>query len=729
MNCSTKTPAVAPDVITAEPYQQVTDYLADYLALLTLQVHREVLLLRAVRAKDRQESFAGLFISDADISAILQQLHKELSADFGTDTGPTAQISARQNYITQRLALTTALLPIQQLAVAFGLQPHEQQLLLLALAPQLDHRFSRVYGFLHDDIGRQRLSAGLAQQLLGIKDLTAQQLRLSLHSDSPLLKYRLLSLGEDDNQPLLTRPLQLDSRLVNFLVGLRQLDDELTELMQTPWSAKVSLQSDLASESARLCHLQWQQQPRPLLLQLQEDSDVDVWLSLFCGQQALSLLCLPWPQLTALEYQHSARVLRKAIREAHLSASILHLQAVDNRQPRLLSLLWSLLTPLCCLSANTLLPTSPACGPLLVETIPPLSSGNRTALWQAMLAESAASWDLSPDLVQDYAENCANTYRLPVAAISSLLHRLSSQLPGSTTAASALQRACRTQVAQRMAQVAQRVDSHFSFADLVLSASTMQALQQLVLRQANSQTVLSDWGLGALLHQSAGCAALFVGSSGTGKTMAAGVVANELGLDLYRVDLSAVVSKYIGETEKNLERIFSAAAQSQAVLFIDEADALFGKRTEVQDAHDRYANIEVSYLLQKMEQHPGVVILASNFSQNIDEAFFRRFSMVVEFTLPSANERLRLWQKLHHSKVPIAAELELSFLAERFELAGGHIKNCMLNAAYQAAKKQQPVDMPMLLRAIVQEYTKLGKPVTKQSFGDYYALLRRAAPE
>lgn len=729
MNCSATNRVVAADLPTAKPYHQVADYLADYLALLTLQVHREVLLLRAVRAKDRQESFVGLFISDADISAILQQLHSQLSADFATDTGPTARISALQDYIAQRLALTTELLPMQQLALAFGLQPHEQQLLLLALAAQLDSRFGRVYGFLHDDISRQRLSGGLAQQLLGIKDLTAQQLRLSLHCDSPLLKYRLLSLGEDDSQPLLARPLQLDSRLVNFLVGLRQLDDELTELMLTPWRAKVSLQSDQASESARQCHQQWQQQPRPLLLQLQQDSDVDVWLSLFCGQQALSLLCLPWPQLAALEYQHSARVLRKAIREAHLSASILHLQAVDNRQPRLLSLLWSLLTPLCCLSANTLLPTSPACGPLLVETIPPLSSDNRTALWQAMLAGSATSLDLSQDLIQDYAKHCANTYRLPVAAIASLLHRLNSQLPASTTVASALQRACRTQVAQRMTQVAQRVDSHFSFTDLVLSASTMQALQQLVQRQANSQIVLTDWGLGSLLHQSAGCAALFVGSSGTGKTMAAGVVANELGLDLYRVDLSAVVSKYIGETEKNLERIFAAAAQSQAVLFIDEADALFGKRTEVQDAHDRYANIEVSYLLQKMEQHPGVVILASNFSQNIDEAFFRRFSTVVEFTLPGANERLRLWQKLHHSKVPTSAELQLSFLAERFELAGGHIKNCILNAAYQAANKQQPVDMPMLLRAIAQEYTKLGKPVTKQSFGDYYALLRRAAPE
>ena len=729
MNCSAKTPAVGLDLPAAEPYQQVTDYLADYLALLTLQVHREVMLLRAVRAKDRQENFVGLFISDADIGAILQQLHKELSADFGTDTGPTAQITARQDYITQRLALTTELLPIQQLAAAFGLQAHEQQLLLLALAPQLDSRFGRVYGFLHDDIGRQRLSAGLAQQLLGIKDLTARQLRLSLHADSPLLKYRLLSLGEDDSQPLLARPLQLDSRLVDFLVGLRQLDNELTELMQTPWRAKAILQTDSVSTSAQQCHQQWRHQPRPLLLQLQQDSDIDVWLSLFCGQQALSLLCLSWPQLTALEYQHSARVLRKAIREAHLSASILHLQAVDNRQPRLLNLLWSLLTPLCCMSTSTQLSTSPACGPLLVETIPSLGNLNRTTLWQAMLAESVTSWDLNSDLIQDLAKHCANTYRLPVAAIASMLHRLSSQLPASTNVATALQRACRTEVAQQMAQVAQRVDSPFTFSDLVLSAGTMQALQQLVQRQANSQTVLTDWGLGALLHQSAGCAALFVGSSGTGKTMAAAVVANELGLDLYRVDLSAVVSKYIGETEKNLERIFAAAAQSQAVLFIDEADALFGKRTEVQDAHDRYANIEVSYLLQKMEQHPGVVILASNFSQNIDDAFFRRFSTVVEFTLPGANERLRLWQKLHRSNVPIAAELDLSFLAQRFELAGGHIKNCILNAAYHAAKQQQPVDMPMLLRAIAQEYTKLGKPVTKQSFGDYYALLRRTVPE
>jgi hypothetical protein len=722
MNCSAQHSAAATQPADASPYQQVDEYLTDYLALLSLQLHREVLLLRAVRGTDRQESFLGLFISDTDISAILQELHGQLRSDFGDNADLNARISSQHSYINRRLALTDIALPLQQLAAAFALQSHEQQLLLLALAPQLDSRFGRVYGFLHDDISRQRLSAGLAQQLLGIKDVSARALRRSLHSDSALLKYRLLLLNDDDNQPLLARSLQTDTRLVNFLLGMQQPDDELTTLMLPPWAGDVTLQQDACSLSAQQCLQQWRQTPCALLLQLNGDSDADLWLSLFCGQQSLSLLCLPWARLTKLDYQHAARLLRKAIREAHLSGSLLHLQAVDNRHPGLLSLLWSLLTPLCCLSTEQALPTGVVCGPLLHLTVPSPSLANRQACWQAMLPDTL---DISPQVLR----RCAGNYRLPVTAIADVLHQLNSQLPGNTTPAIALQRACRTAVAQSMAQVAQRVDSDFSFTDLVLPGATRQALQQLVQRQAHTDTVLTDWGLGSLLHQQKGCAALFIGASGTGKTMAAGVLANELGLDLYRVDLSAVVSKYIGETEKNLERIFTVAAQSQVVLFIDEADALFGKRTEVQDAHDRYANIEVSYLLQKMEQHPGVVILASNFSQNIDDAFFRRFSTVVEFTLPAGTERLQLWQKLHHSKVPLSAELDLPFLAERFELAGGHIKNCLLSAAYQAAAQQKPLDMLMLIRAIGQEYTKLGKPVSKQSFGDYYAALRRSAAE
>src|SRR5690606_34194317 len=364
--------------------------------------------------------------------------------------------------------------------------------------------------------------------------------------------------------------------------------------------------------------------------------------------------------------------------------------------------------------------------------VPPLSPDNRLALWQGAMPETVT---VDPALLQ----TCANRYPIGARAIEHVCRNLGRhyghevehrEMKPSGAAErddfpAALRRACRQLVGERMRDVAQRIDTPFDFGDLVLPPLTMLALTELVERQANTTTVFQGWGLGSIFRQSEGCAVLFVGPSGTGKTMAASVVANELGLDMYRVDLSGVVSKYIGETEKNLERIFSCAAQSEVVLFIDEADALFGKRSEVKDAHDRYANIEVSYLLQKMEEHKGAVVLASNFCQNIDDAFFRRFSAVVEFNPPKAEDRLRIWEKLQQTRTPLADNVDLRFLAERFELSGGHIKNCIMTAAFQAAAQAEPLNMTMLIRAISREYAKLGKPISKNSFGDYYAAVRR----
>jgi SpoVK/Ycf46/Vps4 family AAA+-type ATPase len=221
--------------------------------------------------------------------------------------------------------------------------------------------------------------------------------------------------------------------------------------------------------------------------------------------------------------------------------------------------------------------------------------------------------------------------------------------------------------------------------------------------------VLGDWGFQGRIAAGRGLAALFAGPPGTGKTMAAGVIANQLGLDLYRIDLSQVVSKYIGETEKNLARIFAEAESSNAVLLFDEADALFGKRTEIGDAHDRYANIETSYLLQRMEDYEGIAILASNLRQNMDEAFLRRLRFVVEFPFPDAAHRLHIWQRHLRTDAPLDGDLDLPLLAERVAVSGGNIRNIVLAAAFLAAGEGQPIGMAHLLRAARREYEKVGK--------------------
>lgn len=218
---------------------------------------------------------------------------------------------------------------------------------------------------------------------------------------------------------------------------------------------------------------------------------------------------------------------------------------------------------------------------------------------------------------------------------------------------------------------------------------------------------------------------LFSGPPGTGKTMAAGIIAAELGLDLYKIDLSQVVSKYIGETEKNLQHIFQAAENSNAILFFDEADTLFGKRSQVKDAHDRYANLEISYLLQQMEEYDGVALLATNLHANVDEAFLRRLKFSIEFPFPDEPARLLIWQEFFPPAVPTSSDIDFPFLARQFKLAGGNIKNIVLNAAFLAAARDEPVSMRHIILAAHREYQKMGKISLESEFGQYYRMVKR----
>jgi SpoVK/Ycf46/Vps4 family AAA+-type ATPase len=252
----------------------------------------------------------------------------------------------------------------------------------------------------------------------------------------------------------------------------------------------------------------------------------------------------------------------------------------------------------------------------------------------------------------------------------------------------------------------------YTWDDIVLPNDARDQLQEICQRVMYQEQVFFDWGFARMLSLGKGISALFSGPSGTGKTMAAEVIANELQLDLYRIDLSGVVSKYIGETEKNLDRIFRAAESANAILFFDEADALFGKRSTVRDSHDRYANIETSYLLQKMEQFEGIAILATNLRGNLDESFTRRLTFVVHFPFPDAAARREIWSRVWSPSAPLSPAACLDFLCDEFELSGGNIKNIALAAAFLAAADGGDITLRHLLRATKREYGKMGKALT-----------------
>jgi SpoVK/Ycf46/Vps4 family AAA+-type ATPase len=301
--------------------------------------------------------------------------------------------------------------------------------------------------------------------------------------------------------------------------------------------------------------------------------------------------------------------------------------------------------------------------------------------------------------------------------------RLQASLTGEAISLRHLRSGARAQNAGGLERLARRIEPVVRWDDLVLPDGTIAQLRELANRSLHRDRVLSEWRLRPGGGRGRGVTALFAGDSGTGKTMSAEVIASDLGLDLYAVNLATVIDKYVGETEKNLERIFTEAAGVNGVLLFDEADAIFGKRSEVRDAHDRYANIETAYLLQRMETFDGLAILATNLRANVDEAFTRRLDAVVDFPRPDEAQRRQLWERCLGSLLPRGPDLDLDFCARAFELSGGNIRSITVTAAYAVAATGRPLAMADLIRAVHLEYRKLGRLSLETEFGPYHVLL------
>jgi hypothetical protein len=373
--------------------------------------------------------------------------------------------------------------------------------------------------------------------------------------------------------------------------------------------------------------------------------------------------------------------------------------------------------PLLLFGASTWDPRWSTRNPLAVDA-PSLTVSNRVELWTRELAavgpEATSGLDAAA-LAGHLALGPAQVRRAVDAA------RVSAQQRDGRITAEDLRRGVRAQNAAGLERLARRIEPEVSWDDLVLAPTVRRALSDLTARARHRDRVLAEWRMRRGGGRGRGVTALFAGDSGTGKTMSAEVIAADLGLDLYTVNLATVVDKYIGETEKNLERIFAEAGGVNAVLFFDEADAIFGKRSEVKDAHDRYANIESAYLLQRLETFDGLAVLATNLRANIDDAFTRRLDAIVDFPAPTPELRRSLWVRCLAPPLPLAEDLDLDFLARAFEMAGGNIRSASTTAAYLAAAAGTAVSMQQVIAAVEQEYRKLGRLVLEREFGHFYA--------
>jgi ATP-dependent 26S proteasome regulatory subunit len=358
---------------------------------------------------------------------------------------------------------------------------------------------------------------------------------------------------------------------------------------------------------------------------------------------------------------------------------------------------------------------------MVAVRVPKPDAAAQRALWQQALADVPHSLDGHIKAVVQQFDFGPQAIVQAVAAAQGRA-RLRAQDDGAGLTADDLWQACREQAGWRIEELAQRIIPCYTWEDIILPEDALRQLQEIAAQVVHRPQVYETWGFGAKLSRGRGISALFSGPSGTGKTMAAEILANHLKLALYRIDLAGVVSKYIGETEKNLKKVFDAAEQSGAILFFDEADALFGKRTEVKDSHDRYANIEVNYLLQRMEDYRGLAILATNRKSALDRAFLRRLRFLVDFPFPDAGSRRRIWQKVFPPQAAVDG-LDYGFLA-RLEIPGGNIRNIALNAAFLAADEGVPIGMGHVMHAARREYAKIDKLITEAEFGPYYRFVK-----
>lgn len=664
-------------------------HLLERLAVVETRVHAEVERRRQTQSDEAQDRFRGLYVSELRVDELFEQGPLEpitFDAEVAQWLEEIERDAARARQAGERLRLP-------ELTEEFALSPLDVELLLVALAPDVDPRFEPLYGYLNDDVSMRRATVGLALQLCGIS-LASARGRARLGLNGPLVRDGLVAL-EDADRPLLTRSVRVHDRVVEHLLG----GDVEEDIVRRHLVSIVPVPGETADRVARA-----------LALGASSVYVVDHRGSTAASSAAAGIQASGRP-VVAVDLRHLDRdtaiddLVLASGREARLQGATLVIGPLDpvaDRGARDIRALTSARGTVVLHGALAWDPSWSADPPVVVaaDRLPTETQGE---LWKEHLDEVL---DIDVDPVAVTAHFRLTPEQIQRAARSA---RSQARLEGRPVGRADLLRGARSQNAAGLQRLARRVEPQAGWDDIILPDEVHAHLRELASRWRLRDLVLDEWGMGNGAARGRGVSALFAGGSGTGKTLASEVIARELGLDLYLVDLSTVVDKYIGETSKNLERIFDEADRINGVLLFDEADALFGKRSAVSDAKDRHANVEVAYLLQRMETFDGVAILTTNLAANLDEAFMRRLDAIVDFPSPDEEQRARLWRAKLGVDLPQSDDIEVELLAERFKLSGSEIRNIVISAAYRAAAGRRAVTMGDLVQATVREHRKIGR--------------------
>jgi ATP-dependent 26S proteasome regulatory subunit len=719
----------------ALPYGSSVEHILAELERIDLLIQVQI---RRARQLQKTDEFQGLYISEQEVDSLLAQPIGMPSWALIPPEGADAEVYETLGRLKARIEARSKAslsqgvsLRLVTLANRFQLISFEIDVILVCLAAELDLRYERLYAYLQDDVTKRRPSVDLALNLLCPSFPAKLNARDRFGSGAPLLKYQMISLLDDaahPRAPLLNRYLKLDERIVNYLLGRDEIDSRLSHQLSLiepkHTMADLILPADLVTR-LKVLFENLRGGDRGLNLYFQGPYGVGkrTTAGALCQLSGLKLLVVNGEHAQSVGAEFASTV-RLITREAALQDAAVYWHGFDSflgddQRSNLTLLLQEMQDAkgVVFLAGETVWEPSdnPQLPPFVRIEFPRPPYNDRLLFWETALKGIASS---NVD-----AAGLANKFRFTGGQIrdaaltaQNLARRRDPQNVSINMVD--LFEACRLQSNRKLATLATRIKPHYKWSDIVLPADKLRQLQEICNAVEYRSMVYEEWGFDDKLSLGKGLSLLFAGPSGTGKTMAAEILAGQLGLDLYKIDLSTVISKYIGETEKNLARIFAEAATSNAVLFFDEADALFGKRSEVRDSHDRYANIEINYLLQRMEEYEGTVILATNLRKNMDDAFVRRIQFTIEFPFPALDQRLAIWQQVWPENMP-RQSLDLDFMARRFELTGGNIRNIALSAAFLGAEDAGCVRMKHLIRATWQEFQKMGKVIMEGEFGEY----------